>query len=176
MAKRQNAHSKVNKKTRTRANAPAQGGRGKANKPKVRYSKRSVAATTISGERSARAAARKSAHKTEVPANSHIDPTVPGTQAAEVMGSAARSESPAKSTWLLGVFYELSRTRMAVAQLSAQKLQRSFVALIGCRSPQEFFQLQNQLVKEQAELLAASIYAPFLNQVGHRSDQVKAAS
>jgi hypothetical protein len=37
-------------------------------------------------------------------------------------------------------------------------------------------QLQNQLVKEQAELLAASIYAPFLNQVGHRSDQVKAAS
>jgi hypothetical protein len=92
------------------------------------------------------------------------------------MGSAARLESPAKSTFLLGVFYELSRTRMAVAQLSAQKLQRSFVALIGCRSPQEFFQLQNQLVKEQAELLFASIYAPFLNQVGHRSDQAKAAS
>ena len=64
---------------------------------------------------------------------------------------------------------------MALAQISAQKLQRSFVALIGCRSPQEFFQLQNQLLKEQAELLAASIYAPFLNHVGHSSDQVKAA-
>jgi Phasin protein len=176
MAKRQDAlHNKANKKT-GRRNAPVQGGRGKATKPKVRYSKRSVASTTISGERSPRAAARNSAHKNEVLANSHIDATLPRTQASEVIGSAARLESPAKSTSMLGVFYELSRTRMAVAQLSAQKLQRSFVALIGCRSPQEFFQLQNQLVKEQAELLFASIYAPFLNQVGHRSDQVKAAS
>jgi hypothetical protein len=164
MAKRQNAHSKVNKKTTTRANAPVQGGRGKANKPKVRYSKRSVAATTISGERSARAAARNSAHKNELPTNSHIDATLPGTQASEVIGSAARLESPPKSRSLLGVLYELSRARMAVAQISAQKLQSSFVAFIGCRSPQEFFQLQNQLVKEQAERFAASIYAPLLNQ------------
>ena len=50
------------------------------------------------------------------------------------------------------------------------------MALIGCRSPQELFQLQNQLVKEQAELFAASIYASVLNQVRQSSDQVKAAS
>src|SRR4029079_7808262 len=83
-AKGQNAlHSKVNKKT-TRGNASARGRRGKATKTKVRYSKRSVASTTIRGERSPRAAARNSAHKNEVPANSHIDATLPGTQASEV--------------------------------------------------------------------------------------------
>jgi len=175
MAKRQHAlHSKVNKKT-SRGNASVQGGRGKATKPKVRYSKRSVASTIIRGQRSPRAAARNSAHKNEVLANSHIEATLPGTLAPEVIGSAARLESPPKSISILGVFYELSRARMALAQISAQKLQRSFVALIGCRSPQEFFQLQNQLLKEQAQLLAASIYAPFLNHVGHSSDQVKAA-
>ena len=138
MAKGQNAlHSKVNKKT-TRGNASARGRRGKATKPKVRYSKRRVASTAIRGERSPRAAARNSAHKNEVPANSHIDATLPGTQASEV-GAAARLESSPKTISILGVFYELSRIRMAVAQISAQKLQRSFVALIGCRSPQEFF-------------------------------------
>jgi hypothetical protein len=153
MAKTQNAlHSKVKKK-KTRGNAS---GRGKATKPKVRYSRRSVASgTTISRKRSPRAAARNSAHKNEVPVNSHIDATVPVTQASEVIGSAARLDSPPKSISLLGLFYELFRTRMALAQISAQKLQRSFVALIGCRSPQELFQLQNQLVKEQAELFAA---------------------
>ena len=114
-------------------------------------------------------------HKNEVPANSHIDATLPGTQASEVRGAAARLESSPKTISILGVFYELSRARMAVAQISAQKLQRSFVALIGCRSPQEFFQLQNQLVKEQAELFAVSIYAPFLNQIRHSSEQVAAA-
>jgi hypothetical protein len=182
MAKGKNAfHSKVNKKT-TRGSASARGRRGKATEAKVRYSKRSVASTTIRGERSPRAAARNSRHQNEVPGNSHIDATLPGTQAAEVIGAAARLESSPKSISILGVsisilgvLYELSRARMAVAQISAQKLQRSFVALIGCRSPQEFFQLQNQLVKEQAELFAASIYAPFLRQVRHSSDQVKAA-
>jgi hypothetical protein len=175
MAKGQNAlHSKVNKKT-TRGNASARGRRGKATKPKVRYSKRRVASTAIRGERSPRAAARNSAHKNEVPANSHIDATLPGTQAPEVIGAAARLESSPKTISILGVFYELSRIRMAVAQISAQKLQRSFVALIGCRSPQEFFQVQNQLVKEQAELFAVSIYAPFLNQIRHSSEQVAAA-
>ena len=175
MAKRPNAlHSKVNKNT-TRGSASAQVRRGQATKPKVRYSKRSVASTTISGGRSPRAAARNSAHKNEVPANSHIDAALPGTQTSEVIGAAARVKSHPKSMSILGVFYELFRARMAVAQISAQKLQRSFVALIGCRSPQEFFQLQNQLVKEQAELFAASIYAPFLSQVRHSSDQVKAA-
>ena len=171
MAKGQNAlHSKVNKKT-TRGSASARGGRGKATKPKVRYSKRSVASTTIRGGRSPRAAARNSAYKNEVPANSHIDATLPGTQASEV-GAAARLKSSPKTISILGVFYELSRARMAVAQISAQKLQRSFVALIRCRSPQEWFQLQNQLVKEQAELFAVSIYAPFLNQI---PEQVAAA-
>jgi hypothetical protein len=182
MAKGQNAfHSKVNKKT-TRGSASARGRRGKATKAKVRYSKRSVASTTIRGERSPRAAARNSRHKNEVPANSHIDATLPGTQAAEVIGAAARLESSPKSISILGVsisilgvLYELSRARMAVAQISAQKLQRSLVALIGCRSTQEFFQLQNQLVKEQAELFAVSIYAPFLNQVRHSSEHVAAA-
>ena len=72
-------------------------------------------------------------------ANSHIDATVPVTQASEVIGWAERLNSPPKSTSMLGVFYELFRARMAVAQISAQKLQRSFVALIGCRSPQECF-------------------------------------
>src|SRR4051794_5371041 len=88
MAKTQNAlHSKVKKK-KTRGNAS---GRGKATKPKVRYSRRSVASgTTISRKRSPRAAARNSAHKNEVPVNSHIDATVPVTQASEVIGSAAR--------------------------------------------------------------------------------------
>jgi hypothetical protein len=174
MAKRQHAlHSKVNKTSR--GNASVQGGRGKATKPKVRYSKRSVASTTMRGQRSPRAAARNSAHNNEVLANSHTDATLPATLAPQVIGSAARLESPPKSISILGVFYDLSRARMALAQISAQKLQRGFVALIGCRSPQEFFQLQNQLLKEQAELLAASIYAPFLNHVVHSSDQVKAA-
>ena len=96
MAKAQNAlHSKVNKKT-TRGNASARGRRGKATKPKVRYSKRSVASTTIRGERSPRAAARNSRHKNEVPANSHIDATVPVTQASEVIGWAERLDSPPK--------------------------------------------------------------------------------
>src|SRR4051812_49938719 len=105
MAKRQNAlHSKPSKKTTRNTSV----GRGKASKPKVRYSKRSIASTTISGERSARPAARKSAHKNEVPASSHIDATLPAIQASEVMGSAARSESVWKSTSLMGVFYELS--------------------------------------------------------------------
>jgi hypothetical protein len=122
MAKRQHAlHSKVNKKT-SRGNASVQGGRGKATKPKVRYSKRSVASTTIRGQRSPRAAARNSAHKNEVLANSHIEATLPGTLAPEVIGSAARLESPPKSISILGVFYELSRARMALAQISAQKL------------------------------------------------------
>ena len=142
MAKGQNAlHSKVNKKA-TRGNASARGRRGKATKPKVRYSKRSVASTTIRRERSPRAAARNARHKNEVPANSHIDATLPGTQGSEARGAAARLESSPKTISILGVFYELSRARMAIAQISAQKLQRSFVALIGCRSPQEFFQVQ----------------------------------
>jgi hypothetical protein len=175
MAKGQNAlHSKVNKKA-TRGNASARRRRGKATKPKVRYSKRGVASSTIRGERSPRASARNSAHKNEVPANSHIDAPLPGTQASEVRGAAARLESSPKTISVLGVFYELSRARMALAQISAQKLQRSFVALIGCRSPQEFFQVQNQLVKEQAELFAVSIYAPFLNQMRHSSEQLAAA-
>jgi hypothetical protein len=175
MAKGQNAlHSKINKKP-TRGSASARGRRGKATKPKVRYSKRSIASTTIRRERSPRAAARNSRHVNEVPANPHIDATLPSTQASEVIGAAARLESSPKSISILGVFYELSRARMAVAQISAQKLQRSFVALIGCRSPQEWFQLQSQLVKEQAELFAVSIYAPFLNQVRRSSEQVAAA-
>jgi hypothetical protein len=76
---------------------------------------------------------------------------------------------------IFGQFYQLSRVRVALAQLSAQKLQRSFAALIGCRSPQEFFRLQNQLVKEQLELLAASIYGPFLNLGWQRSNRVKSS-
>jgi len=82
-------------------------------------------------------------------------------------GAAIRSgslEALSRSTSIFGQFYELSRVRVALAQLSAQKLQRSFAAFIGCRSPQEFFQVQNQLVKEQLELLAVSIYGPFLNE------------
>src|SRR3954453_2845678 len=112
MAKGQNAlHSKVNKKT-TRGSASARGRRGKATKAKVRYSKRTVASTTIRGERSPRAAARNSRHKNEVLANSHIEATLPGTLTPEVIGSAARLESPPKSISILGVFYELSRARM----------------------------------------------------------------
>ena len=77
MAKGQNAlHSKVNKKA-TRGNASARGRRGKATKPKVRYSKRSVASTTIRRERSPRAAARNSRHKNEVPANLTLMPPFP---------------------------------------------------------------------------------------------------
>ena len=56
---------------------------------------------------------------------------------------------------MFGQFYEFSRVRMALAQISAQKLLSSFAALMGCRSPHEFFQLQNQLVKEQLELAIA---------------------
>ena len=65
-----------------------------------------------------------------------------------MIGWAERLDSPPKSTSMLGVFYELFRARMAVAQISAQKLQRSFVALIGCRSPQECFSSRIELVKE----------------------------
>jgi hypothetical protein len=102
-----------------------------------------------------------------MPANLDRNITLAGTEASEV----TRSTSFSKSASIFGQFYELSRIPLILAQTSAQKLQRSFVALIGCRSPQEFFQLQNQLVIEQFELLAASIYPPSLIRFGSAQNQ-----
>jgi hypothetical protein len=159
MAKNSNALRSKSKNQTTRAKAPAQRRRGKAARAKAEYSQRSVARTKINRQRSAIAAARKSAQEAEMPANLDRNTTLAGTVASEVKRSTP-SESLSKITSIFGQFYELSRIRLMLAQTSAQKLQRSFVALIGCRSPQEFFQLQNQLVKEHFELLAASIYPP----------------
>jgi len=170
MAKRSNAvRSKLRNKT-TRAQAPAQrrGGKtarrgGKTARTKILSAQRNAARTTIDRERKTTAAARKGASNSELPVNLENDIV----NLSRTEGAAIRSgslEALSRSTSIFGQFYELSRVRMALAQLSAQKLQRSFAAFIGCRSPQEFFQVQNQLVKEQLELLAASIYGPFLNE------------
>jgi Phasin protein len=154
VAKSLNALRSKSKTQTTRAKAPSQRQRGKAARGKPAYSQRSVAHTKINSQRSAIATAPKSAQEAAMPANLDRNTTLAGTEASELI----RSASFLKSTSIFGQFYELSRIRLILAQASAQKLQRSFVALIGCRSPQEFFQLQNQLIKEQFELLAASIY------------------
>ena len=157
MTKNSNALRSKSKKQTTRAKAPAQRRRGKAARAKAEYSQGSVARAKSNRQRSAIAAARKSAQEAEMPANLDRNTTLAGTEASEVKRP---TPSFLKITSIFGQFYELSRIRLILAQTSAQKLQRSFVALIGCRSPQEFFQLQNQLVKEQFELLAASVYPP----------------
>ena len=175
MAKGQNAlHSKVNKKA-TRGNASARRRRGKATKPKVRYSKRRVASTAIRGERSPRAAARNSAHKNEVPANSHIDATLPGTQAPEVIGAAARLESSPKTIFHIGRILRVVPRADGSSANQRTEAPKEFRGSYRVPLPSGMFQLQNQLVKEQAELFAVSIYAPFLNQIRHSSEQVAAA-
>ena len=167
MAKSLNALRSKSKNQTTRAKAPTQRRRGKAARGKPAYSQRSVAHNKINRQRSAIAAARESAQEAAIPANLDRNTTLAGTETSEVI----RSASFLKSTSIFGQFYELSRIRLILAQTSAQKLQRSFVALIGCRSPQEFFQLQNQLVKEQFELLAASIYPPSSIRFGSAQSQ-----
>lgn len=167
MAKSVNALRSKSKTQTTRAKAPSRRQRGKAARAKPAYSQRSVAHTKINRQRSTIAATRKSAQEAEMPANLDRNITLAGTEASEVI----RSTSFSKSASIFGQFYELSRIPLILAQTSAQKFQRSFVALIGCRSPQEFFQLQNQLVIEQFELLAASIYPPSLIRFGSAQTQ-----
>ena len=163
MAKRSNAvRSKLRNKT-TRAQAPAQRRGAKTARTKSLSAQRNAARTSIDRERKATAEARKGASNSELPASLENN-TVSLDRAEGARIRSGSSEALSRSTSIFGQFYELSRVRVALAQLSAQKLQRSFAAFIGCRSPQEFFQVQNQLVKEQLELLAASIYGPFLNE------------
>lgn len=167
MAKSLNALRSKSKTQTTRAKAPSPRQRGKAARAKPAYSQRSVAHTKINRQRSTIAATRKSAREAEMTANLDRNITLAGTETSEV----TRSTSFSKSASIFGQFYELSRIPLILAQTSAQKLQRSFVALIGCRSPQEFFQLQNQLVIDQFELLAASIYPPSLIRFGSAQTQ-----
>jgi hypothetical protein len=163
MAKRSNAvRSKLRNKT-TPAQAPAQRRRAKTARTKSLSAQRNAARTSIDRERKPTAEARKGASNSELPASLENN-TVSLDRAEGARIRSGSSEALSRSTSIFWQFYELSRVRVALAQLSAQKLQRSFAAFIGCRSPQEFFQLQNQLVKEQLELLAASIYGPFLNE------------
>ena len=147
---------------------PLNGEAPKLQEQKVYSAQRNAARTSIDRERKATPEARKGASNSELPASLENN-TVSLDRAEGARIRSGSSEGLSRSTSIFGQFYELSRVRVALAQLSAQKLQRSFAAFIGCRSPQEYFQLQNQLVKEQLELLVASIYGPFLNHAWQRS-------
>ena len=150
MAKKSNARQSKLKNQTTRAKAPTQRRRGQAAVTKALKPQGNVVAE-----------ARSTAHNVGIPANPDRNIVILGpAEGSHVMGLAS-SESLPRITSMFGQFYEFSRVRMALAQISAQKLLSSFAALMGCRSPHEFFQLQNQLVKEQLELFAASINSPF---------------
>src|SRR3954449_10474954 len=172
MAKRSNARSQLKARTaggRTPTQrAPVQRRRDKGTRAKATQLKQNVLNARIELERSrngrselARDGGMSRNGQANIAALDH-------TEASAPMNSAFLTLS--RSKYIFGHFYEVSRAQLTLAQMSAQQLQKSLSALITCRSPMEFFQLQNQLVKEQLELLTASLYTQFSKPMSQQSE------
>jgi hypothetical protein len=172
MAKRSNARSKLKARTaggRTPTQrAPVQRRRDKETRAKATQLKQNVLNARIESERS-RNGRSEPARDGGMSRNGQANiAALDHTEASAPMNSAFSTLS--RSKYIFGHFYEVSRAQLTLAQMSAQQLQKSLSALITCRSPMEFFQLQNQLVKEQLELLTASLYAQFLKPMSQQSE------
>ncbi|HZY14150.1 MAG TPA: phasin family protein [Beijerinckiaceae bacterium] len=177
MAKRSNARSKLKARTaggRTPTQrAPVQRRRDKGTRAKATQLKQNVLNARIESERSrngrsepARDGGMSRNGQANIAALDHTEASAPMNSAF----SNSAFSTLSRSKYIFGHFYEVSRAQLTLAQMSAQQLQKSLSALITCRSPMEFFQLQNQLVKEQLELLTASLYAQFLKPMSQQSE------